>query len=266
MTRPLRGIFRQGFMKIASWLEPSIWEGIYSHRSDVPTKGPGFAGPSSFQEGKRALHLLRQDGHRAIPLDVPAEHLLLPFLVSILAHHKEQITVLDLGGGVGLFYQQILNCVIDHPRLDYHILETPFVCSEAAKEWADHSRIHFQSDVAKLPKSVDIVFLNSSLQYLDDYKGQLQGLCQTHRPSYVLLGKLSAGDIPTYASAQLNVDGSVIPYWFINVQEIMQIMSDQRYRLIYKSSLEKNIRKDNFRQPIACEKRRICCLSGRHKP
>jgi len=37
--------------------------------------------------------------------------------------------------------------------------------------------------------------------------------------------------VPTFASRQLNLPGRVFPYWFLNLGEVIQIMTGAGYRL-----------------------------------
>jgi putative methyltransferase (TIGR04325 family) len=235
-------------LKVSSWLEPPVWEGVYSRFSDVPSSGQGFEGPEWAAQSQAALEILRKDSKTYIPHAVPSEHLLLPFLLGLLARQKETVRVLDFGGGYGLFYQQVLHGVSDHARIDYHILETEGVCKRAAILWKDHAGIHFHDEWPRFPAPVDVLFFSSSLHYVNDYQTVLKKLCGNFQPRYILFVKFSAGEIPTYATAQKNLDRSTIPFWFFNVKEVVNLLRECGYRLAYKSSLEKPYPQRGFPQ------------------
>ena len=92
---------------------------------------------------------------------------------------------------------------------------------------------------------MDIVYTCSAMQYVEDYADLLKALC-AYRPKYFLFVKLSAGDIPTYATAQKNVPGTVIPYLFLNVEEVIRIMKGNGYGLIYRCLLDREYDQGNF--------------------
>ncbi len=86
----------------------------------------------------------------------------------------------------------------------------------------------------------DLVCMSSSLQYIERWETMLTQLCG-YKPRYVLFTDLLAGDIPTFATAQIYY-GSKIPAWFFNVGEITDTMERLGYGLIFKSAYEAMIR------------------------
>jgi hypothetical protein len=71
-------------------------------------------------------------------------------------------------------------------------------------------RISFHESLDESVGNIDIVFLSGVLQYIRDYKGTLKVLAGL-RPSFILMTYISAGNIPTFASSQVNLRGSVLP-------------------------------------------------------
>src|SRR5690606_37548669 len=113
------------------------------------------------------------------------------------------------GGGIGTACAHLER--VDTPRgeLAYHVVEGKRVCEEGRRlNISDALRYH-----TALPAldDVDIVFARSSLQYIPDWRGLL-GALAAYRAQHFLIEDLPDGSVPTFASAQLNMPGSAIPY------------------------------------------------------
>ena len=94
---------------------------------------------------------------------------------------------------------------------------------------------------------IDIIHMVSVLQYIEDYAALIRTLC-AYKAKCFLFVRLSVGDVPTYATAQKNVPGMTLAYWFINVNEIIEVMSANGYSLIFKSASEQEYDQNNFPQ------------------
>lgn len=122
---------------------------------------------------------------------------------------------------------------------------TDFSRDEGCRLFEQDGRIHFHhSPPDKLP-NVDIVLVKNALEYVDDYAGVLKTLC-AYRATWFLFLELFAGDFPTYASAQLNMPGTVMPCWFTNANEIIGIMEQCGYALIFEGVMDERVNQDNF--------------------
>jgi putative methyltransferase (TIGR04325 family) len=226
----------------------NLWEGIHPSFQDVPGAGAGFDSEIWIQKTRdyteRVLAASRNDG--AIPKDVAGEYLLLPLLVSLVGKALgEKVRILDFGGGMGVSFVHLTSCLVDGQSVDYHVIEREGICEGGAQLFEHDERIHFSAQLPPSLPELDIVYLSSALQYVEDY-GTLLKTLAGYEAKHFFLGKLSAGDIPTYATAQMNVPGSVIPYWFINVTEVIEILASCNYSLIYKSTLEQEYDQSNF--------------------
>jgi len=223
-----------------------IWQGIYENYGDVPRTGGGYDSERLVKDTlvytQNLLTISRQ--YRTIPTEVVGEHALLPLLVSLICEGRGA-KVLDFGGGMGAAYIHLISSVINCRWIDYHVVENRAMCDAGTKLFANDGNIHFHPTLPADLSDVDVVYVSSALQYIEDYRGLLQTLCG-YQPRYFLFVKLSSGDIPTYATAQKNLPGTTIPYWFINVNEIISIMRENGYSLIFKSALEREYDQSNF--------------------
>jgi putative methyltransferase (TIGR04325 family) len=115
---------------------------------------------------------------------------------------------------MGRAYLQLKRTLPTAPT--YMIVETAAVCARGRELVPDITFVDRLPDVA----NPDIVYVRTSLQYLEDPLGTLRRLF-TYGPRFVLLADTSAGEIPTFATAQLNIRGSVIPCWFLSIDAIV---------------------------------------------
>lgn len=223
-----------------------IWNGIYKKFSDVPITGEGYQENSLAKETLEYTSSILNSSYSQpfIPTIVTEEHAFLPFLVSILCSYQKGIKVLDFGGGMGVSYIYLLLCATNAKEISYYVVENENLVKNCSQLFPN-SNIQFYSSLPTEPENVDLVYISSALQYIENYASLLDRLCQ-YKPKYLLFNKLSTGEMPTYATCQQNLPETKIAYWFINVFEIIKIMSDKGYSLIFKNTLDREYNQDNF--------------------
>jgi putative methyltransferase (TIGR04325 family) len=223
------------------------WNGIYPHYRDVPITGESYydsdmAANGTLRKTKNLLTTSKQYG--TIPTGVTDEYTLLPLVASLVCADSGTVRILDFGGGLGVAYIHLVSSIAKCCTVDYHIVEIKKMCEvRGGVLFKNDDRIQFHTSLPDLSE-IDIVYMNSVLQYIEDYAGLLKALC-AYQARYFLFVKLSASDIPTYATGQKNMP-LPIPYWFVNVNEIIKIMSESGYLLIFKGALEREYNQDNF--------------------
>jgi putative methyltransferase (TIGR04325 family) len=210
------------------------WKGIYSQLRQVPSSGPGFASDHWIGVTKKATEetLAAARRYGTIPWLVVGDRALLPLLAATIGTAPERVSILDFGGGMGVDFIHTIARLPGHWDIARHLVESPRVCETGVGLFASDKRIHFHSSLP-LDLQVDIVYIRSSLQYVEDYPGLLRELAG-YKPRYFLRVDLPAGDVPTYATAQHNLKESILPYWFFNVQEIIELMAQLSYVLVFK--------------------------------
>jgi putative methyltransferase (TIGR04325 family) len=215
---------------------------VYRTFADVPTHGAGHEGEhwvGSTRAYTHATMLAMAAGSAIEPLG--EDHALLPLLVAATALQQRAIHVLDFGGGMGISFLHLRRAVSSAIRVRYTVIETEPVCAAARGLYAMDDRIAFVSELPASLEPVDIVYVRSALQYVEDYATLLRRLV-SYGPRHVLLAALAAGDIPTFASAQINLEGSVIPYWFHGVDGIAAILAEEGYGLVVRTPSDYSFR------------------------
>lgn len=273
----MRKLLRSPVVKVvARWAnkEPFIWDGVYESFDQVPVVGQGFASDAWLADMERytrtAVTALDRDGSE-IPTNVPPYHALLALVISTLPVMDRPVRVLDFGGGMGIGFANVRRCIATGIGLEYLIVDNEESCERGRRllkavqenvRAQDFSSVKFMSELPRDVESVDVIVLSGVLQFVEEYEKLLSDL-SAFRPSFWFFGFLPAGDIPTFASAQLNVPGSVLPAWFFNVEELTQAIEKSGYQLVFKSALDRVFDMSNF--PLTHQLPRQCNLLFRRQ-
>ena len=153
------------------------------------------------------------------------------FLIdTIRSYPKEEISVLDFAGGIGLSYYALLKNT--NKSIDYHIVEVPIICDRGNVLYQNDPFVSFSDKVPEELKTVDVVHIRTSIQYVQDWKACIKELLSLD-PKVFLLAHLSAGDIPSYLTLQLWGEYE-IPYWFLNIDEVKDVFFSSGYECFFE--------------------------------
>ncbi|MDD5209312.1 MAG: methyltransferase, TIGR04325 family [Elusimicrobiales bacterium] len=233
-----------GFYRRARGDFRSPWEGVYKNYRDVPASGSGYSADAvlaAMAEHTRKLKEALASGSGSSG-EYSGDNLLLPFLAAAVSAGGP-VRILDFGGGMGEGYLR-LKAALTVP-VDYHVVELERTCAEGRSLFRDAGDIFFHEALPQGLENVDIVHINSALQYIEDYAGLL-GRLAACAPRYILLVRFSAVEIPTFAALQKNLEGTKLPYWFFNSREIIQLLAGKDYRLVYKEPAAKSYPQDDI--------------------
>lgn len=270
----MRKLLRSPVVRVvARWAnkEPFIWDGIYENFDRVPVVGAGFASEEWLGDMERytrkAVAAIRGNDAN-VPENVPQHHALLAMLMATHASLDRPVRVLDFGGGMGIGAanlrrsMQAESALDDPATLEYLIVDNEGSCERGRRLFRDFPSVKFMPALPEDVGPVDVVVLNSVLQFVQKYEELLDRLARL-RPSFWLFTFVPAGEIPTFASAQLNVPGSVLPVWFFNRRELIDKVEALGYELIFKSALDRVFDMSNF--PLTHQLPRQCNLLFRRQ-
>ncbi|MFZ2491603.1 MAG: methyltransferase, TIGR04325 family [Thermoanaerobaculia bacterium] len=218
--------------------EAAIWTGIYERYEDVPVEGQGFTDPSWRETLASELRAVR--GGRWYE-EFAAEHDVLMLLCRLSSSNP--LHIVDFGGGFGasfFFLQQGLS----GRAIRYQVIETAEV-SAAGTEETTHPALTFATSVGPEHRGADVIFVKSALQYLPDYKATLTSLLRLDA-SHVVLEKFAGVESRTYATSQVNHSGSRIAFWFISLQEVLEMAKASGYRCILRRKLMRTYAQEGF--------------------
>jgi len=263
----VRKILRSPVVKsVARWAnkEPFIWDGIYESFDQAPVSGDGFASDVWLADMERytstALMALRnEDG---IPENVPQYHALLSILVASLATSKRPLRVIDFGGGMGIGFVNMMRCLPEDMACEYLVVDNEASCDRGRRLFRDFPSLRFTPHLPQKFGAVDVLVLSSVLQFVENHEELLTKLA-SFAPRLWLFTFVPAGNIPTFATAQLNVPESVLPAWFFNLRELIETIETRGYELIFRSALDRVFDMSNF--PLTHQLPRQCNLLFRRR-
>lgn len=213
----------------------NIWEGIYPHFDEVPVKGKGFSGETWCQRNKVRMSdcLKNLKAFGTAPDEAKFRNYILPVVATLAAQRKENIRILDFGGGMGNSFLPLLSGMVEVSKVEFHIVETGPLAQAGVELFVDYPAVAFHTDLSAIEGPFDIVHLGSVLHYVRDWQELLSTLAD-FLPKYMLLSDVSAGEIPSFASMQ-NYYGDTIPIWFWNINEMLDFMGSIGFSLLFKA-------------------------------
>ena len=158
-----------------------------------------------------------------------SEHRTFLAIAGLIATMRGGVTALDLGGALGSAYVYLIDSLPADRRVAYHVVDLEPACEEGRRLHAADPQITFHATLPSV-RDLDVVYVNGALQYVADYVGTMRELAAS-RASVILFTELPAGDFPTFATAQMNIDGRV-GTWFFNRDELVVLMTDRDYVLV----------------------------------
>jgi putative methyltransferase (TIGR04325 family) len=237
-------IFVSAYRKI---VPRRVWEGVFTSFQEVVIEGEGLDGDTWADiveyETRSAQKALADGG--MIPDLLRGDNLLLPLLVSVLACEKQEIRILDLGGGAGVDYLHLRIAASGLTNYEYHVVESEKICGKGRLIHGSDSRITFHVSLPDPGRSFDIVHMDSVLQYIENYPSLLSTLCR-YKPRFFIFVRLPAGEVPSYVSKQVNVAGVTCAHRFFNTVELIDVMRSCGYSLALKGAGDLHHNQSNF--------------------
>jgi putative methyltransferase (TIGR04325 family) len=220
------------------------WAGVYPHLRDVPATGTYDTDGEVAKHvdwTRSAIESLRRGKKPFFPW-----HQALGLVAATAAAETGRVRVLDFGGAVGSGYVQLLATLPSNVTIEYHVVDFEKTCTAGQHLFPGEECIRFHSSLPGLNGLVDIVYVNSALQYLHDYEGLLRKLAGLGAPM-LLLSRLATCGCPSFATRQINLPGVVLPYWFLNLEEVCRLLEAAGYKLIYHGlNNEEEVDQSNF--------------------
>ena len=233
--------FVKEFIKLGS--DRKIWDGIYYSKNDIDIKNNDWDYFTNWQftEVRNLIEKHNEDPDEYFIGD----RALFPLLVSIISKDKSEIKILDIGGGVSLDFLAILNCSKISTKLQYFIVDIPELIIRAQDVFKKYPQVSYLADYGEKCADLDIILFNSSLQYFDDYKKKITDIAQLNA-KYIVFIRLSGGKFDSYISRQVNIPDVETPYWFVNIDELRNLLADCGYQLLYQSRGDCEYYQGNF--------------------
>jgi putative methyltransferase (TIGR04325 family) len=230
-----------------------IFSGFYDPEDKIDDDEPWISGERLAEvedkldniNGDTNPQFCRQLGSLAFPC----------LMVNTFLHSKKiECKVLDFGGGSGIVYY-LISDFFDKSKVLWHVVDNHEIINIGNRYKKKDDRILFFENLPQEGK-YDIVFLNSCLQYIVDYRELLDRLL-LFEPEFVIFTRLIAGKIQTFKTCQKNIQGGKTFSIFLSFDEVLQIFSAAGYHLFFQAPAIEDIWGDSVYEGIPQE-HRLC--------
>jgi putative methyltransferase (TIGR04325 family) len=180
-------------------------------------------------EGARPLGFSHEHTDLTISRDVAFHnvHITYAYVIALAAHLKTGLSILDWGGGLGHYYQ-IARAVMPDVSFDFHCREVPLMV-DAGKSINPDVRWH--ADDSHLESSYDLVMVNGSLQYMEDWKATLRELVQVAKEYFFLTRLPVVEHAPSFVALQREYNTEMLHQQF-NKNEVVSFVESLGLRLV----------------------------------
>lgn len=177
---------------------------------------------------------------------------LLPALLN-----KKKPVVIDIGGGSNPVYSYIENAT--NIKTKCIVLDTQklvgIIKNKIPKKFKSNVKYISSLNDLKL-KNADVVYFNSSMQYLENYEQIMKRLIKLN-PKFVLISYTPFNKRKkNYFSVQYGVPGSIHPIIFFSPKKLIMFMKKMKYKNIFKNNYKvSRFNKDYYYGDILFKKR-----------
>ena len=100
------------------------------------------------------------------------------YVLGLTAWKKDRVSLLDWGGGVGL-YNLVILALFPQLEVEYHCKDVPLLC-KAGRELQPSASFH-EDDESCFARDYDLVLASGSLEYFEDWKNVTRRLAGASR-------------------------------------------------------------------------------------
>jgi putative methyltransferase (TIGR04325 family) len=213
--------------------------GTFNSFNEIKNENPWIDEEGWIKISKLKLDNAISSQQKVLPLGYNAGLGCLVFIVNHLSMNNINHTcnVLDFGGGTGFIYHVIKNGFMNPAGVMWHVVDCDRLCylGSEYKEQKDNIQFYDFNGFKSINCDIDILYINTSLQYINDYKEFFDSTINTQK--YIVLTRFLAGDNPTFITSQ-NVHGKITPCIILNKNEVVNYFAEKGFRLIFESQCE----------------------------
>jgi len=159
----------------------------------------------------------------------------LVLVVAMLLSKHARTSILDLGGGMGMQYLEVLGKVpLAQEKIEYVIVDGETTLQNTPDFMKKFKNLHYHSNLDQVQRRFDVVHIGSTLQYIEDWQGLLGKLIRNYSPKYFIFSDLMVGNVPTFISHQIFY-GKKIPHLFLNLGEFIEFLQTLHFKTLFYS-------------------------------
>lgn len=149
------------------------------------------------------------------------------YVLALVAHQKSSLSILDYGGGLGHYYQ-IGKALLPNVRLYFCCKEVPSI-AEAGKLL--NPEIRWFTDDSCLKNTFDLVMINGSLQYMEEWQKFLRDISAAVG-EYLLLTRVPVIEKSNSFVAIQKEYGTQMLHWQFNKDALLKAVKDTGLSLV----------------------------------
>lgn len=154
------------------------------------------------------------------------------YSLALAARTRDSVSVLDWGGGIGLFALLARALLPPEVEIEYHCKELPLVCSYGREAMPE---VKFHDDESCLERTYDLVVASSSLHYTEDWAPLLERLGRA-TTGYLYLGRVPlVVSSPSFVVLQRAYKcgfGTEYLSWVLNRDELLESARRAKLELV----------------------------------
>ena len=211
-----------------------MYEGCFVSHNEMKSSDPWISKARLLFAKNELLEIIsKQENGKFIPdPNLRDSHVITSLVVNMLSSEKT-CRVLDFAGGTGAIYYTIRPFLLNKKNVSWHVIDREPLIKIAEKFKNKNDNLFFFTELPK-NKIYDLVFINTSLQYIYEYETLIKRLIN-YNPEYLLMTRLVAGEIRSFFTYQKNVQGGKTPSLFLNVNEVVGFIENMGYKVIFKA-------------------------------
>ena len=213
---------------------PITYEGIFSNFQQVEIKHSIVASYTNQEYLEKESQKINQV-ITAFDSNIEGTYRDRDLLLMAAVFTTKKLRILDIGAGFGLTYLYLLSNL--ETEIEYTALELKETVEILNEKYANYSNFKAVSDFQELDQDYEVVYFGSSLQYFEDYRETLNSVSKLH-PSFILILDTPTGNVKSFVTAQVNMEGRVIPRWVFSLLELQAHLETQGYRLVGKTVVD----------------------------
>lgn len=154
-------------------------------------------------------------------------HVSFAYVLALAAHHKTSLSILDWGGGLGYYYH-VAKAALPGVSIEYHCKEIEVLATAGRQTIPE---VTWYTDETCLDCLYDVIMLSGSLQYAQDWEGQLQRIAQAVTDWLYITRLPVVEHVPTYAAVQ-RVYGSKMLHWQFNRTRVLSVVKALGFEIV----------------------------------
>lgn len=239
LARPLARLWPSAERPVLEF-HPGGWQ-------DLPREGPtGWNTPGVVEAETQKWEAFQNNlkgfgplgfSHESTDLDVTRNvffhniHISYAYVLSLAAHQASTISILDWGGGLGHYYL-LGKTLLPDVHLDFSCRDVPLMCERGRQLCPE---VRFFEDDSCLDKTYDLVMINGSLGYFENWRELLARICGTVKHYLFLTRMLTVETSPSFVALQrtdiYNYDSEMLIQVF-NETELLRVVTQSDLRMV----------------------------------